>query len=472
MAYIRTQDTKVRSRGKALKRYIVCWREDAVDTETRLSIPLNPANPDGPKKKRSRQESYSCRDEAEARRDELNAARHLGGTATLAEARKLGAKPYGEWASAWLTSLQTRVDCSGLKQRTKDDAARVLRRYILERFGARAIGSINAMDAERFLGELVRQRSTQGDGAPLSSGTVTHAWNTFRAVMKYAQRHKAIAENPCECVDVKSTRATGAKSRFEHKPLTARQIAKLSAAITADGYPIYGLMVTFLAYTGLRASENAGLEVRDIVLVNRADGSVRGTVHVRRTKERKNSKWITGTPKSKAGTRSVPLPGWLAEQMADYLNTHPREDDPSAPLWPSRKNGGSNRPAGERYVVPHDWSKPLGMGTFYETIMKPALESVGLPASRPASTAIDGTAIHAVKGVRLHDLRHSFAALQLTAGTHHMQVSKWMGHDTKSLVLEVYGEYIPDDESAGNNLPDPAAQHTAQNNVVVFRRVN
>jgi len=62
-----------------------------------------------------------------------------------------------------------------------------------------------------------------------------------------------------------------------------------------------------------------------------------------------------------------------------------------------------------------------------------------------------------VNAVRLHDLRNTFAALQLTAGTHHMQVSDWRGQDTKSLVLEVYGEYIPDDEAAAYDVPAPPA---------------
>lgn len=58
------------------------------------------------------------------------------------------------------------------------------------------------------------------------------------------------------------------------------------------------------------------------------------------------------------------------------------------------------------------------MGAFYDTILKPALEAVGLPASRPATAT--APAIH---GVRLHDLRHTFAVLQLSAGIHFMQVS-------------------------------------------------
>jgi hypothetical protein len=45
--------------------------------------------------------------------------------------------------------------------------------------------------------------------------------------------------------------------------------------------------------------------------------------------------------------------------------------------------------------VPLDWSQPVAMGTFYDTIMKPALEAIGVPASRPAT---DDTP--AVRGVR------------------------------------------------------------------------
>jgi integrase len=120
-------------------------------------------------------------------------------------------------------------------------------------------------------------------------------------------------------------------------------------------------------------------------------------------------------------------------------------------LWPNRRNGGGYRVTGQRYAVPFDWSQPLAMGTFYDTMLKPVLEAVGIPASRPATD--DVPAIH---GVRLHDLRHTFAVLQLSAGTHFMQVSKWLGHSTFTLTLDVYGDYIPDG-GAANNLPEPRA---------------
>ncbi|WP_313825840.1 hypothetical protein [Candidatus Mycobacterium wuenschmannii] len=110
------------------------------------------------------------------------------------------------------------------------------------------------------------------------------------------------------------------------------------------------------------------------------------------------------------------------------------------------------------------------MGAYYRNLLKPALEAVGLPASRPATLSDDGAEVPAVEGVRLHDLRHTFAALQLSAGVHFMQVSQWLGHATYSLTLDVYGDYIPEtDGGALNSLPEPNGRlYRTSGNVVSF----
>lgn len=242
-------------------------------------------------------------------------------------------------------------------------------------------------------------------------------------------------------------------------------------------YPVYALMVEFMAYTGLRASEVAGLEVGDLTF---APGLC-CSVNVRRTKERRSGTWVTGTPKSKRSRRTVPLPPWLAARMADYLAEHPRADEPTAPLWPGRTNAGgwrSTRGArvAKRRQTALDWSEPVDMGTFYRRVFRPALIAVGLPASQPARPATETEpARHATAGVRLHDLRHTFAAQQLSAGIHFMQVSQWLGHSTFTLTLDVYGDWIPEqDGGAANDLPEPPAPQrpaeTSANVVNLFGR--
>ena len=196
----------------------------------------------------------------------------------------------------------------------------------------------------------------------------------------------------------------------------------------------------------------SGLEARDLTLTTGPDGSVRGSVRVERTKTRRHREWVTGTPKSKTSRRTVPLPPWLAARMTDYLVTlHPSAHVPEAVLWPRRLQGN--------HVVkpPLDWSAPLDLNGLQSKIIRPALEAIGLPASRPARPATDTEpAQPATKGVRLHDLRHTFAVLQLSAGTHFMQVSKWLGHSSYVLTLTTYADYIPEQETE-NPLPEPVA---------------
>jgi integrase len=81
------------------------------------------------------------------------------------------------------------------------------------------------------------------------------------------------------------------------------------------------------------------------------------------------------------------------------------------------------------------------------------------PASKPATSLEDGTPVPAVEGVRLHDLRHTLAVLELSNGVHFMQVSKLLGHSTFTLTLDVYGDYIPEqDGGAANTLPEPPSE--------------
>jgi hypothetical protein len=90
--------------------------------------------------------------------------------------------------------------------------------------------------------------------------------------LRYALRHNAISSNPCDRVDFSTHRAVGCNASFEHSPLTARYTGRRIVRghrrghyPDLPGYPACGLMVAFLAYSGLRASENAGLEIRDLV---------------------------------------------------------------------------------------------------------------------------------------------------------------------------------------------------------------
>jgi len=449
MAYVRAHDTKQKRKGKPVKRYEVVWREPATDTN---GLPI-------PGRMRSRQESYPTREAAEARRDELNAAKHAGSTSALADQRKAGAQTLGYYAAAWVEAQNTKVATGAMKASTCEKYVETLGHYVLPRFGAKAVASITPRDCEAFRADLACR---------LSRSTVNNVWRVFRHVLRYAHRHNAIPANPAYAVELGSAHVVGdgapGPGDSRRHALTAAEAATVAAKLREQS-PVYELLVLFMAYTGLRQAETQGLEVRDLSLATGPDGNVRGSVRVQRTKTRRHAEWHEGMPKSKASRRTVPLPPWLAARMADYIAEHPRASEPTAPLWPRRLPGGA-RYKGEPAAVRFYWYEPCDLNGLQSTVIRPALEAVGLPASRPATMLEDGAVLPAVKGFRLHDWRHTFAALQLSAGTHFMQVSKWMGHASYVITMTVYADWIPD-EDAGNMLPEPVAPASADAGNVV-----
>lgn len=71
---------------------------------------------------------------------------------------------------------------------------------------------------------------------------------------------------------------------------------------------------------------------------------------------------------------------------------------------------------------------------------------------------------------QLRFITHMYACRR---GAHFMQVSKWLGHSSFTVTLDVYGDYIPEqDGGAANTLPEPyaLARATEQSRSVVSLR--
>ena len=49
--------------------------------------------------------------------------------------------------------------------------------------------------------------------------------------------------------------------------------------------------------------------------------------------------------------------------------------------------------------------------------------------------------------------------MSLSAGEHYMMVSKWLGHATFTVTLNVYGDYIPEDEGGTQNCLAEGTNH-------------
>lgn len=437
--------------------YQVRWREPVRDE---FGAPLRTINPDGTSSVayKSTSETFDTERKAKARlrkiEDELDSARGVDPSSAKAKANT----PLGHYARQYLDGLVGTIDPN-----TIEGYEKIYRTHLAPVFGSRPVASITTANVTAFRAQLLapyqrRQTTTPGTGLRTRSPkTVKHIVGTLRRILDAAVDDQAIAANPVIAGRRHTTKRRSGVESFRHRPLSANQVASVvdwiatehvmareeanssgpkGSTYTRQGNDVYALAVLFAAHTGVRASELQGLQVQDVTLSD-IPGTV-GSIRVVRTAMRKGRVWTYGTPKSEASTdRVVPLAPWLADELRQYLTTvHPFAGNEAAassehsrcvnaryiahaPLFPGRRN---------RYVF--DWAKPVHAGSLYEHYLQPACRALGLGS------------------VRFHDLRHTFATMNLSAGEHYMQVSKWLGHSSFVLTLSTYADYINEDEQA------------------------
>jgi len=165
-------------------------------------------------------------------------------------------------------------------------------------------------------------------------------------------------------------------------------------------------------------------------------------------------------PKTKGSRRRVPLTAATTALLRDYLAAHARNDEPTAPLFPSvalarsRPTGVKNpagasaakqttalgalsvAEAGERLVL--DWSQPYRHATFYKAVFRPAV----VRANRLTPAA------NLPKALVFHGLRHTYASLCVAAGLDYMAVCRFMGHSKPTTTLAIYTHLFNTDDHA------------------------
>lgn len=278
-------------------------------------------------------------------------------------------------------------------------------RAIIPEFGKLRITQVTSQRIEAWVAKL--------NARGLAPHTVHNYWVGLSRLFTYAVRHRIHpGPNPCAAVERPKNRP---RDDFDPVFLTAAEVEAVAAKL-AEREEWMGTLFRFMSYTGLRASEVAGLRVQDVVLGAGAH------VEVRQTYRRINNVWIKGTPKSARSTRDVPLLSKaLIVELRKMLLMNPRSGDPEALFWPGRQNGSRRL----------DWTRPIAMSGFLGYYLRPALIAAELSES-----------------MRNHDTRHTAASLWLAAGFQPFQVSRWLGHSSLELVGRVYGHLYVSDYAA------------------------
>jgi integrase len=225
--------------------------------------------------------------------------------------------------------------------------------------------------------------------------TVRNAVLPLRAIYRRALEREEVAANP-----TLGLRLPAVRGRRERVACPARAGALLDALPPGDR----AWWATAL-YAGLRRGELMALGWEHVDL----DA---GLIRVERGWDRRAG-FIE--PKSRAGTRSVPLPGVLRGELAALALRHGR---PRSGL-----------------VFSRDGERPLDAATMSERA-KRAWRAAGLDP------------------VGLHECRHSYASLMIAAGVNAKSLCTYMGHASITITLDRYGHMLPGNEQQAAGLLD------------------
>jgi integrase len=270
-------------------------------------------------------------------------------------------------------------------------------RHIIPRIGSLQLQQITGVQINLLYARLLSEPDTHG--RLLSPATVRRVHATLHRALKDAVRWSRLPRNPVDSAD--PPRAIGFDR--EVKVWTATDLKGfLTSERESELYPVW----LTLATTGMRRGEALGLSWEDIDLEV-------GRLSVKKTLIMNGYATLLSTPKTKKGRRLIVLDqatvSALRKLRARQIREHLRKGlswQESQPVFVTE--------AGLPYH-PERVSK----------LFAQAAKKAGLPR------------------IRLHDLRHTYATLALSAGVHPKVISERLGHANIAITLDCYSHCLP-----------------------------
>ncbi|MDQ3784492.1 MAG: site-specific integrase, partial [Actinomycetota bacterium] len=131
-------------------------------------------------------------------------------------------------------------------------------------------------------------------------------------------------------------------------------------------------------------------------------------------------------PTKTYAARNVVIPRFLVDELARHLQDEVRPDA-TALVFTGRGN------------------QPLRNSSFHKAVWAPAVRRAGLPVA-----------------LRIHDLRHTCAALLIDQGAHVKAIQRHLGHSSPVVTLNTYSHLFPEElDRLANRLDETRARGLA-----------
>jgi integrase len=253
-----------------------------------------------------------------------------------------------------------------------------LRLHVLPALGAHKLGRIATADLQALV--------ERWQAAGMQPATIRNALLPLRAIYRRACARDGLPINPTSRLELPAVR--GRRDRI----VCPAEAALLLAALPEQDRAIWATAM----YAGLRLGELRALQHDHVDLKG-------GVIRVEASWDPQEG---LIAPKSRAGTRTVPIPSVLSAHLARYRLAH-----------------GATR---------------LIFGRTPETPFQPT--SLMNRARRAWKDA-------ELESITLHEARHTFASMMIAAGVNAKALSTYMGHAGVAITYDRYGHLMPGNEA-------------------------
>ena len=316
------------------------------------------------------QKSFARLEEARAFRSEVL---HQRSTGTLTDARLQKIT-----FTMWVAGNQWQKHLTTLRPKTLLIYTRAVDRAV-EQFGSTPLLKITTATVEAFRDHTLKT---------LNAGGTNQAIRVLRTCLAHAEKAGMIQRNPAS--KVRAIEDVRPEDRPERRALTEDEASRLLAEIPEKWRALVATSLTL----GLRWSELAGLQRKHVDLEARE-------IRIERQAYWLNGELIVSAPKTKAGTRKLPIPDDLATMLAVHLNEY-------------------SQPGNEGIVFPSNSGRVIDNSIFRQGIWKPAIDRAG------------------IRHVVIHGLRVTSTTWLLDAGINAKTVSVMQGHSSPAVTMAVY----------------------------------
>lgn len=284
-----------------------------------------------------------------------------------------------DWIEIWWPMYEATLRAEA----RKSEGARV-RNHIVPLLGAHALDELDALVILKFVSLLSKGRGDKW--RPLAPKTVRNVHGVLHKILDEAVRQKLIRINPASGTSMPK------KTRVEMRFLTPPEIGRLLAATPEPWKPL----VTLFLATGLRYSEAVGLRMGDVDLM---DGTVRIT---RALHHGPGGVHFYEDPKSELSARTVTIPKEVCLALAPAAGLKERDEL----LFCMDSGAALTR-------------------TFRQNTWPRIVKAAGLGRCR------------------IHDLRHTHAAMLISANVPLTAVQRRLGHSSIKVTSDLYGHLMP-----------------------------